>query len=127
MHNCRNEPFFFYTWKSQLYNTGRKTVVEDSVVLDTTKTVSELGRAQQPSGPRYLDEGLAGVLAEPWHHGAVCVGDVVPEHRHVHALLLCLLLTLVVQGHQVVSQTPVIRLVLGVQHEEDQVKPEETW
>lgn len=69
-----------------------------------------------------LDEGLAGFLAQSWINVGSCVRDVVLQHSHVQELFLHLLLTLVVQRHQVVGQPAVVCLVLGIQHQEDEVE-----
>lgn len=69
-----------------------------------------------------LDEGLAGLLTQPWINVCPCIRDVVPQHGHVEELLLHLLLALVVQRHQVVGQPAVVGLILGIQHQEDEVE-----
>lgn len=70
-----------------------------------------------------LDQGLAGLLAQSRADVGPGVRDVILQHGHVQKLLLHLLLALVVQGHQVVGQPAVVRLVLGIQHQEDKVEP----
>lgn len=72
----------------------------------------------------YLDESLAGFLAQPRHDHAMSISNVVLQYSHVHELLLHLLLALVVQRDKVMRKTPVVGFVLRVQHEEDQIKPE---
>lgn len=72
--------------------------------------------------PSYLNEGLAGLLIQLRRDVRPCVCDVIPQHGHVQELLVELLLALVVQRHQVVGQPAVISLILGIQHQEDQIE-----
>ena len=52
-------------------------------------------------------------------------GDVISQVLHVHEGVLPVLSALVVERDQMGAQPPVKLLVLGVQHQEDKVKPEE--
>lgn len=73
-----------------------------------------------------LNEGLAGFLTQPWVNVCSCICNVVPQHSHVEELFLHLLLTLVVERHQVVGQPAVVSLILGIEHQEDEVESEAT-
>lgn len=69
-----------------------------------------------------LNEGLAGFFAQSWVDVRSRVRDVVLQHSHVQELFLHLLLGLVVERHQVVSQPAVVSLILGIQHQENEVE-----
>lgn len=69
-----------------------------------------------------LNEGLAGFFAQSWVDVRSRVRDVVLQHGHVQELFLHLLLGLVVERHQVVSQPAVVSLILGIQHQENEVE-----
>lgn len=70
----------------------------------------------------YLNECLAGFFVQSGVDVSASVCNVVLQHCHVQELFLDLLLALVVERHQVVSQATVVRLVLRIQHQEDQIK-----
>lgn len=71
-----------------------------------------------------LDKCLAGFFIQSGVDVGAGVSDVVLQHGHIQVLLLDLLLALVVQRDQVMRQASVVHLVLRVQHQEDQIKPE---